>query len=68
MSNNKRIAEIQSDIHAIKMQLEALMCESRLTKLDTLTFLLELAYKEASVQPDLAGRQTRGMDVPPTVQ
>lgn len=68
MSNDKRIAEIQSDIHAIKMQLEALMCESRLTKLDTLTFLLELAYKEASVQPDFESRQSSDLDVPLTVQ
>lgn len=68
MSNNKRTAEIHSDIHAIKMQLEALICESRLTQLDTLTFLLELAYKEASTQPDLASRQTRNIDAPRTVQ
>lgn len=68
MSNDKRIAEIQNDIHAIKMQLEALMCESRLTKLDTLTFLLELAYKEASVQPGFESRLSSDLDVPPTVQ
>lgn len=68
MSTEKRIAEIQSDIRAIKMQLEALMHESRLTKLDTLTFLLELAYKEASEQPDPASRQICDPDLPSTIQ
>ncbi len=68
MSNDRRFAEIQSDIRAIKMQLEALMYESRLTKLDTLTFLLELAYKEASEQPDPASRQTCDPNTPPTIQ
>lgn len=48
MSTDKHIKEIQGDIRAIKMQLEALVCESRLRRMDTLSFLLELAYREAS--------------------
>lgn len=50
MSNDKRIRDIQNDIHAIKAQIEALVCETRLSRLDTLSFLLELAYKELPVR------------------
>lgn len=68
MNSDKNIKEIQSDIRAIKMQLEALMCESRLRRLDTLSVLLEMAYKEASEHPDSATGQTHDLDIPTTVQ
>lgn len=68
MSDDKNIREMRNDIRAIKMQLEALMCESRLRRLDTLSLLLEMAYKEASEHPDPGTRQTRDLDMPPTVQ
>ena len=51
MSTDNDIKEIREDIRAIKSQLEVLVCESRLKQLDTLSFLLELAYKEASEAP-----------------
>lgn len=52
MSTDNDIKEMQSDIRAIRQQLEVLVCESRLKRMDTLSFLLELACKEVSVAPD----------------
>lgn len=68
MSNDKRIRDIQNDIHAIKTQIEALVCETRLSKLDTLSFLLELAYKEVSGSPDLPNETPNVDNTPLTLQ
>lgn len=68
MSTDNDIREIQNDIRAIKSQLEALVCESRLKRLDTLSFLLELAYKEASDAPGAASEEPTVNNLPLTLQ
>lgn len=68
MSTDNDIKEIRNDIRAIKSQLEALVCESRLKQLDTLSFLLELAYKEASYAPGALSKETTVSDAPLTLQ
>lgn len=68
MSNDKRIRDIQNDIHAIKVQIEALVCETRLSKLNTLSFLLELAYKEVSGSSELDKQVPNVRDTPLTLQ
>ena len=68
MSTNNEIKEMQSDIRAIKLQLEALVCESRLKRMDTLSFLLELAYKEASDTPAATGKKANVENTSLTIQ
>ena len=68
MSNDNRIRDIQNDIHAIKVQIEALVYEARLSRLDTLSFLLELAYKEAAESPELTKEKANVDNVPLTLQ
>lgn len=68
MNNDKRIRDIESDLQAIKMQLEALVCETRLSKLDTLSYLLELAYKEASGSSELPEEMPNVSNTPLTLQ
>lgn len=68
MSTDDDIKEIRNDIRAIKSQLEALVCESRLKQLDTLSFLLELAYKEASDAPGALSKEITVSDAPLTLQ
>ena len=68
MSTDNDIKEIRNDIRAIKNQLEALVCESRLKQLDTLSFLLELAYKEASDTPGALSTECTVSNAPVTLQ
>lgn len=68
MSTDNDIKEIRNDIRAIKSQLEALVCESRLKQLDTLSFLLELAYKEASDAPGATSADSTVSNAPLTLQ
>ena len=68
MSDDKNIKKIQSDIRAIKCQLEALACESRIRRLDALSFLLDLACKEINGSPDLPEEVANVSEAPLTLQ
>lgn len=68
MSADNEIKELQSDIRAIKQQLEVLVCESRLKRMDTLSFLLELACKEVSFAPGAMNKKANVENTSLTIQ
>ena len=65
---DETIEQICDDIKSIKLQLEALMLDSRARKLHTLSFLLQLAYEEASNRQGPEQTTATRLDLPVTLQ